>query len=259
MATSQIMPQKEEILQQLNERVAALVRRGESIDVKDQASDVLAKQFKVEVKSYEKAVELYADGDIQEVKERLSSLQTAKKMLLAPVLAILETVERRRKAWEEEERRKAEAEQRRLQEEARIAAEKKAEEERKEREKAATEERKRREKEIEAQRAAGELKAREAARLAKEAKEAEERERKRAAEDAKKAAAEVPQIEVKANITAVAGTASRRNWKYRIKNPGAIPRAFMMPNEIEIGRMVRDTKDKAAAEAECPGIEVWSE
>src|SRR6266851_4846159 len=134
MSISQIVPQKQEILQQLNERVAALVKHGESIDVKDQASDVLAKQFKVEVKSYEKAVDLYADADIQDVKERLSTLQTAKKMLLAPVLAVFETVERRRKAWEEQERQRTEAIQRAEQECARIETERKAAEERRERE-----------------------------------------------------------------------------------------------------------------------------
>ncbi len=259
MSTSQIVPQKEEMLQQLNERVAALVKRGESIDVKDQASDVLAKQFKVEVKSYEKAVELYADGDIQEVKERLSTLQTAKKMLLAPVLAILETVERGRKAWEEQERQRTEAIQRAEQERARIETERKAAEERRERECLVEEERKRREKEIDTQRKAGDLKAAEAKKLQKQADEEAVRAKALAADEEKRQSANVPVVEVKANITAVAGTASRRNWKYRIKNPGAIPRAFLMPNEVEIGRMVRDTKDKTKAEAECPGIEVWSE
>src|SRR6266851_2974092 len=174
MSISQIVPQKQEILQQLNERVAALVKHGESIDVKDQASDVLAKQFKVEVKSYEKAVDLYADADIQDVKERLSTLQTAKKMLLAPVLAVFETVERRRKAAEE----------------------------RRERERIIEEERKRREKEIDAQRKAGELKAAEAKKLQRQAEEEATRAKAIAAEEEKKQAANIPVVKVKANITA---------------------------------------------------------
>jgi hypothetical protein len=260
MSTTQLAVHKDEALQRLNERVEQLVKAGEAIQVTDLSSDVAAKQFKVQVKSYETAVNLYADADIQDAKERLSTLQTAKKMLMAPVLAVLESVERKRKAWEEDERRKAEAEQRRLQEEARVAAQKKAQEEQKERERLAAEERKRREKEIEEQRKAGEIKSREATRLAKEAKEAEERERARAASDAKFAAADVPIIEVKPNIAAVAGTASRRNWKFRIVDATKLPRKYLMPDDVEIGRMVRDTKDKTLAEAEANGaLEVWSE
>ncbi len=259
MATAEIIKQKDEVLGQLNERVAALVKRGEAIQVTDQASDVLAKQFKVEVKSYEKAVELYADGDIQDAKERLSTLQTAKKMLLAPVLEVFETVEKRRKLWEEEERKKAEAEQRREQERARIEAARKAADERREQERIAEEERKRRQKEIEEQRKAGELKAAEARRLQKQADEDAVRQKALAAEQEKDAAANVPVIAVKPNITAVAGTASRRNWKFRIVDQNKIPRIYMMPNDVEIGRMVRGTQDKAKAEAQCPGVEVWSE
>src|SRR5258708_7964183 len=101
-----------QVLAQLNQKLDELVKRGEAIKVTDQTSDILAKQFKVEVKSYEKAVDLFSDGDIQDAKERLSKFQTAKKMLLNPAMQILETVERGRKAWEEIERQRTEAVQR---------------------------------------------------------------------------------------------------------------------------------------------------
>lgn len=236
MAT-QLINVGEEALQQLNEKLAALIKRGEAIEVKDAGTCIAAKEFKVECRSYEKAVELATDGDIQDAKERLTKLQNAKKMLLLPMQTALGAVERRRRMWEEDERRRAEAEQRRLQEEARKQAEARAEEERKAREK-----------EIARQVKAGEIGKREAKQQVKQAES-----------DANFAAKDVPVIEVKAAIPTVAGTASRRTWKFRITDATRIPRQFLVPDMMEIGRMVRDAKDKVKAETECPGIEAWSE
>lgn len=239
MATQvgEIVRAREGALTQLNETLAALIQRGGGIQVKDAASDLEAKQFKVEVKSYEKAVDLFTDGDIQDAKERLSKLQAAKKMLLAPLEAIAETVERKRRTWEEDERRRAEAEQRRLQEEARKVAEARA-----------AEERKAREKEIAKQQREGEIGKREAKAL-----------KEQAAADERFAASDVPEVKVQAAIPTLQGTASRRVWKFRIVDANRIPRQFLIADEISIERMVRDAKDKAKAEAQCPGIEAWSE
>src|SRR5574337_31896 len=66
-----------------------------------------------------------------------------------------------------------------------------------------------------------------------------------------------PPIEVKPNIPVVAGV--RRNppnWRFRVVDATKIPRKYLCPDEVAIGRMVRDLKDKAAAGRECPGIEV---
>jgi hypothetical protein len=226
-----------EALAKLTDRMTELVKKGEAIQVADASSCLAAKEFKVECKSYEQAVNLYADADIQNVKERLAHLQTGKKQLLAPIQSVLETVEGRRKRWEEDERRKAEAEARKLQEEMRKEAERKSEEERRFRER-----------EVEKARKAGEIGKREAERL-----------KAQAAEEAKAQAANVPQIEVKPAIPTLQGVASRRQWKFRIVAMNKIPLDFMIPDEQMIGRMVRDAKDKAKAEATCPGIEVWSE
>jgi len=38
-----------------------------------------------------------------------------------------------------------------------------------------------------------------------------------------------------------------------------IPRKYLTRNDAGIGAMVRAKKDKEKAEAECPGIEVFSE
>ena len=94
----------------LNEKLSLLVRRGEAIEVKDASGDLQAKQYEVEVKSYFKAVDLFADGEIQDVKERLGKLTVAKKLLLAPLQAVYEKVRQLRRAWEENERKEAEKE-----------------------------------------------------------------------------------------------------------------------------------------------------
>src|SRR6516164_3923442 len=120
MSESDLVP----ILQQsldltaLNQKMSALVAKGESLKVCDQATDLDAKQFELEVKSYEKAVDLYADADIQDATERLNRLRIAKMKLLQPLVLVRDKVRGIRKAWEEAERRAAEAEENRLQAEA---------------------------------------------------------------------------------------------------------------------------------------------
>lgn len=108
--TQQAIVPREEALARLNEKVGELIALGEKIEVRDAETCLWAKQYSVSVKSYFKSVDLYADGDIQDAKERLSTLQAAKKMLLAPVVAVFEAVEKKRKEWEESERKAAEAE-----------------------------------------------------------------------------------------------------------------------------------------------------
>jgi len=108
----------------LNQKMSALVAKGESLKVCDQATDLDAKQFELEVKSYEKAVDLYADADIQNATERLNRLRIAKMKLLQPLVLVRDKVRGIRKAWEEAERRAAEVEENRLQAEAQKAREK---------------------------------------------------------------------------------------------------------------------------------------
>src|SRR6516164_4542277 len=125
MSESDLVP----ILQQsidltaLNQKMALLVAKGESLKVCDQMTDLDAKQFELEVKSYEKAVDLYADADIQDATERLNRLRGAKMRLLHPLIVVRDKVRGIRKAWEEAERRAAEAEEKRLQDEAQKARE----------------------------------------------------------------------------------------------------------------------------------------
>jgi hypothetical protein len=207
--------QKSLDLTALNQKMSALVAKGESIKVCDQMTDLDAKQFELEVKSYEKAVDLYADGDIQDATERLNRLRIAKMKLLQPLVLVRDKVRGIRKAWEEGERRAAEAEEKRLQDEAQKA----------------------REKEVNAQLRKGEI-------------------GKREAEQMK---LEVPKVTVKPSIPTMQGVQSRRNWTFEIVDARLIPDRFWVVDSQAIGRMVRETKDKALAEKTCPGIIVRSE
>jgi hypothetical protein len=199
----------------LNQKMALLVAKGEAIKVCDQATDLDAKQFELEVKSYEKAVDLYADADIQDATERLNRLRIAKMKLLQPLVLVRDKVRGIRKAWEEAERRAAEAEAQRLQDFAEEA----------------------RKKEVAGMLRRGEIGKREAEQLK----------------------LEVPKVTVKPSIPIISGVQSRRNWTFEIVDARLIPDRFWVVDAQAIGRMVRETKDKALAEKSCPGIIVRSE
>lgn len=104
MTTGVIPFSKLDSLDKLNEAVSVLVAKGESIDVCDASTDLVAKQFLVECKSYEKAVDLFSDPEITDLRERTSRLVAAKKSLLAPMLRVFEMVKGRSRVWEEAER-----------------------------------------------------------------------------------------------------------------------------------------------------------
>lgn len=109
--TTQVIPiSKLDSLEKLDKALSVLVARGEGIEVSDQLTDLAAKEFEVECKSYEKAVDLFADPDITELRERVTHLVSAKKALLAPMLRVFELVKTKRRAWEEAERKAAEKE-----------------------------------------------------------------------------------------------------------------------------------------------------
>jgi hypothetical protein len=110
--TTQLVPiSKLDSLEKLNAALSALVARGEGIEVSDQRTDLQAKEFEIECKSYEKAVDLFADGEIQDLRERTSKAVAAKKALLSPMLRVFEMVKSSRRRWEEAERVATEKEQ----------------------------------------------------------------------------------------------------------------------------------------------------
>jgi hypothetical protein len=241
---------------ELTSGLANFKSRVEAIVVRDQNGYIAACELVKEGRSYIKDVGFKLDPGINSAREHLEYLRSEKEKYIGPAKQIVAIAEKKGEEWKAEERRKAEEEQRRINEERRIAAEKQAAAERAEREKAAAEERKRREKEIEEQRKAGELKAREAQRLAREAREAEEREKQRAAQDAARMATEVKEVKVMPSVPKIAGIRARVNWKFRIVNANKIPREYLMPDEVKIGAAVRAAKQAGEV---IPGIEAYSE
>jgi hypothetical protein len=65
----------------------------------------------------------------------------------------------------------------------------------------------------------------------------------------------VPPIVLQKAVPKVQGMSFRTIWKFRIKDVNAIPRQYMVPNEVAIGGVVRSLK----ASANIPGIEVYEE
>lgn len=61
--------------------------------------------------------------------------------------------------------------------------------------------------------------------------------------------------EVKTKVAPVAGLSFRTVWKFRIVNMDAIPRKYMMPDQIALGETARTDKEKASV----PGVEFYSE
>lgn len=163
------------------------------------------------------------------------------------------------KAFLEQERLASEAETKRENERRRVEAERIAAEQKKAGEAQAEQNRKNREKEIKEAQAAGELNKKEADKARKQAAADEAKAKEQAGKDAKAAAANVKPVTVQPAVPKVAGIRPRLNWRFRIINWFKIPDKYRMPDEMKIGAMVRSTKDKAKAEAECPGIEVYTE
>jgi hypothetical protein len=60
---------------------------------------------------------------------------------------------------------------------------------------------------------------------------------------------------VTANIPQVSGVSSRKIWKFEIVDINLIPRVYMIPDEVKIGRMVRSTEGSVPM----PGIRIYSE
>jgi len=259
MAT-QIIPTSEQqrieaTLVPLKQRVAAIVEHGVTTASEyADAGDVLR-----EIKGQEKTAQGILKPYVDIAKRAWEDAKAQMDRQVNPFSQLKEMVSRPMEAYAAEERRKAEMEQARQREEARKEAARIAEEQRKAAEAQAAEERKKRLAEIEFQKGIGELKKKEAAELARQAKEQEERDREAARIAAERQAMEVASVVVEANIPKVAGIKRRVNYKFRVVDAAKIPHAYLMPDLVKIGEMVRRTKNTAKAEAECPGIEAYEE
>ncbi len=66
---------------------------------------------------------------------------------------------------------------------------------------------------------------------------------------------EVDAKEIKPKAEKIEGLSFRRIWKFKIVNPGKIPIQFCSPDEVKIGKTVRECKDKT----NIPGVEIFFE
>lgn len=252
--TTAIQPQ----VQALEGKLAVLRSRAEGIVVRDPDSYRDCCEGKAEAQKYIKDAGFELDPGIAKAKETYDHLRNQKAKFVDPAQAIVKIFAQKAEDYRTEEKRLAAIEANRLQEEERIKTERKAAEERRAAEAQAEADRKKRQAEIDAARASGELKAREAERLRKQAEADAAAAKDAAAKQEALSAAAVPVVKVEASIPKVAGSKNQTYWEHRILDETKIPRAYLMPDESKIRKMVRDTADKATAEAACPGIEVWS-
>jgi hypothetical protein len=232
-----------------------LRRMVDSIIVRDAQTCGEAKRAQKDIRDELKQRHFVLDPFVVQAKSNYDDAKEERSKWIDPLESLDGALAIKVKAWEREEREKAEQEQRREQERLRIETEKKA-----------AEERKAREKEIAEQRKAGELKAAEAKRLLKLAEEEE-----------KKAAANVPTIEVKPNIPSQAGVPSRINYKSEVTHPERIINAyvdavslrnteravylrqFVMVNEQAIGAEARKVKNSKQMAELIPGVRFFED
>jgi hypothetical protein len=246
-------------LKPIEAKLVTLKQMAEAIQVTDAESYAAACQIAVQGRAEVKAIGFVLDPGIQSAKNHLDELKNQKAAFVNQVTPIVDIATGKAETWKRAEREAAQREQDRLNAIARENARIKAEQERKEAEAKAEADRKQREKEIKEAQKAGEVGKREGERLKKEAAAQEEADKKAAAEQAQVTAANVAEVKVQAAVPKVAGIRALVLWKYKIVNESLIPRVFLQPNDVAIGAMVRNTKNKAEAEAKCAGIEVFTE
>jgi hypothetical protein len=254
MATSEVVRVE---TKQIESGLANLRDRANAIVVKDADSYAAACQVALDGRAYIKRVGFELDPGIASAKDHLDLLKNQKAKFVDPAKQIVEVAAQKAEAWKTEERRKAAAEQERINEERRREAARIAEEERQEAVRKAIAEQKEREAEIARQRAAGELKKREADKLAKLAAQQAEAAIDQAADAAATAAASVQEVRVAPAVPKVAGIKARVNYKFKITDESKLPRNFLMADEVAIGQFIR--AEKRLGTDIIPGVEVWSE
>jgi hypothetical protein len=249
-------PNKQEIVLQSKLEVAKA--QAEALQVRNSEECAQGKLFLKGIRDVIKQIGFLKDPAIDSARKHLDFLREDKNQWIRLATDAGSIAEQKVNEYTRQERARSEAEARQINEQKRINAARIAEENRKAAIAQAEADRKKREKEIAEARKAGELKAADAKKLQKQAEEGAAR----AKEEAERQVAidsQVESVTVKPNIPTVAGTRSMVLWKFRILDANRLPRQYMQPNEVKIGAEVRFIKDKAAAEAKIPGIEVYTE
>jgi hypothetical protein len=194
-----------------------------TIRVNNQPTLDVANGFLKNVKTLIGKIDASFDPQIEQAHKLHKSLIAEKKKFTAP----LEDAERIVKrtiagylAEEDRKRREAEAERARIETEAREEAERKL-------------------KAVEKAEAKGDIAKAEA--IAQEA--------------ANTMAAKIDAAPVIPDAPVASGLSLRKVWKFRIIDAALLPREYLIPDEVKIGRVIRALKD----EAKIPGVSVYSE
>jgi len=205
-------------IQKIEERVLPLPDRAKALTVTDSERLEKARDFLVTIKRMKAEVDKAFDPIIKKAPEAHKEALAQKKRYLDPLDAAERLLKPKISAYLmnlEEERREAERKER-----ERLEAQKRAEEEQIQ-------------KAIEAE----------------EKGDLEEAEKILDQEPAKLDPVAIPQKPILSQVHTVT------NWKFRVKDPEAIPREYLKIDEVKIGKVVRILKDKT----DIPGIEAYPE
>lgn len=194
-----------------------------SLTVSDQQSLDVANGFLRDVKAIGAKIAETFDPQISKAHELHRSLLAEKKKYTAPLDEAERIVKRTIAGYlaeEDRKRREAEAERARIEAEARAEADKKL-------------------RAVEKAEAKGNFAKAEA--LAQEAVNVME--------------AKIEEAPVVPDAPVATGLSLRKVWKFRIKDAALLPREYLIPDEVKIGRVVRALK----GDAKIPGVSVYSE
>lgn len=194
-----------------------------TLKVKDQPSLDVANEFLKSIKSLAARIAETFDPQISRAHELHKSLLAEKKKFTNPLDDAEKIVKRTIAGYlaeEDRKRREAEAERARIEAEARAEADKKL-------------------RAVEKAEAKGNFAKAEA--LAQEAVNVME--------------AKIEEAPVVPDAPVATGLSLRKVWKFRIKDAALLPREYLIPDEVKIGRVVRALK----GDAKIPGVSVYSE
>lgn len=208
--------------EELEKRVLSLPVRAVEIQVKDQATLTAANEFLLGVKALQKEIDAAFDPIIQSAHEAHKKALTQKKKFEDPLDQAERMVKPKIGAYLQE--------QDRIRREAEEAARR------------AGWERQRAEKEAldRAMKAEAEGKVKEAAKIIEEAAKAE---------------VIVPPLPIIPARQQTQGISTREVWRFEITDPKALPREYLTPDLVRIGKVVQACK----GETNIPGIRVFSE
>jgi hypothetical protein len=217
-----LVPKEDEVTRE----VATVETQAKELKVVDAASYIAAGELWKGIKALRAKVADTFDDIIKAAHLAHKKAVEKKKMHDGPLDAAERMVKQAMSVYDLEEEKKRQAEQRRLEEIARKAAEEQAL--------------------MDAIAAEDEAKRNGAT-------------KEEAAQEAETVMAEpvyVPPVVLpKATPKMQGGPVYRTIWKFRIKDVNAIPRQYMVPNEVAIGGVIRSLK----GQANIPGIEVYEE